>query len=142
MNEIIQIEPNLTLSRADQLFQIHFKKEECACPCGCGMGFEHVEPEAKLGLWFIRVSLNTPMYLTSVCRCAEYNKKIGGSELSEHQYGRAFDVSCKDSWYRAKLLSVLLGYPHLFKRIGVYKDEKIIHMSLGPELAEQIVFVR
>ena len=68
----------------------YFKREEFACKCGCG--FSAVDYELLTVLTDIREHFDSPVVITSACRCIEYNKSIGGTEHSYHTKGLAADI--------------------------------------------------
>jgi uncharacterized protein YcbK (DUF882 family) len=121
-------------------FLIFFTKKDCLCPCGCGNGIEQIKPETKHNLYLLRSVLQMPIYPTSGFRCVEHNKTVSKTNKSEHLFGNAFDIRCSNSTYRALILKYALSYTN-FKRIGVYKDIPIIHLGLGWDLAEPIVYI-
>jgi uncharacterized protein YcbK (DUF882 family) len=67
----------------------HFNRSEFACQCGCG--FDTVDIELSEALEVVRQYFMAPVTITSGCRCAEHNQKIGGSPKSKHVEGRAAD---------------------------------------------------
>ena len=68
----------------------YFRRSEFACNCGCE--YDTVDFALAKVVDTIREHFAAPVYITSGCRCPEYNKKIGGSKFSQHQYGRAADI--------------------------------------------------
>jgi uncharacterized protein YcbK (DUF882 family) len=72
----------------------HFNRSEFACQCGCC--FDTVDVELLRVLEKVRHHFMRPVIVTSGCRCQNHNKKIGGSENSQHLYGRAADIKVKD----------------------------------------------
>jgi len=68
----------------------HFNRSEFACKCGCG--FDTIDTETLKVLEEIRAHFNSPVKITSGCRCAAYNKKVGGKKHSQHLRGRAADI--------------------------------------------------
>jgi len=77
------------MRRPGQLSQ-HFWRREFACKCGCG--FDTVDAELVDVLETIRFELGEKgIRITSGCRCAEHNAKIGGSPQSQHLLGKAAD---------------------------------------------------
>ena len=71
----------------------HFTQDETACKCGCGFDEQNVELYAILD--DLREHFNTPIKLTSGNRCAQHNRREGGSRYSQHIYGRAVDMKVK-----------------------------------------------
>jgi uncharacterized protein YcbK (DUF882 family) len=72
----------------------HFTRAEFCCSCGCG--FDTVDAELLNCLEYIREHFGEPVTINSGCRCPDYNAEVGGSENSQHLYGRAADISVKD----------------------------------------------
>lgn len=66
-----------------------FKRSEFECSCGCGFGTVDAELLTLLGL--VRSYFREPVVITSGCRCAEHNAKVGGAPNSLHTQGRAAD---------------------------------------------------
>lgn len=69
----------------------HFNRQEYACHCGCG--FAAVDKKLNEILEDIRSHFTMPLIINSACRCAAYNKKIGGASKSQHTMGMAADIS-------------------------------------------------
>ena len=68
----------------------HFKRREFACKCGCG--FDTVDLETLTLLQDIRLHFDAPVIINSGCRCAAYNRRVGGAAASQHVFGRAADI--------------------------------------------------
>ena len=68
----------------------HFRRLEFACKCGCG--FDTVDLETLTLLQDIRLHFNAPVIINSGCRCAAYNRRVGGAAASQHVFGRAADI--------------------------------------------------
>ena len=45
----------------------------------------------------VRQHFMKPVTITSGCRCANHNYRIGGAKDSQHIYGRAADIQVKDT---------------------------------------------
>ena len=71
----------------------HFKKSEFTCKCGCGMN--NISIELVKVLEDIRNHFGQPCTVTSGCRCASHNKKVGGVQGSRHVVGKAADIYVK-----------------------------------------------
>jgi len=71
----------------------HFSRSEFACKCGCG--FDTVDVELLRLLEEIREKYNQPITINSGCRCSNHNAAVGGSNNSQHLYGRAADIVVK-----------------------------------------------
>lgn len=72
----------------------HFDRSEFECSCGCG--FATVDIELLKVLEVVRKKFNSPITITSACRCPEYNSEIGGAYGSKHKQGIAADIVVKD----------------------------------------------
>lgn len=69
----------------------HFKKSDFACECGCG--FDEIDLKLVRLLEDIRQHFGgKPLYISSGCRCAKHNKKVGGVQGSRHVQGKASDI--------------------------------------------------
>jgi uncharacterized protein YcbK (DUF882 family) len=60
----------------------YFSKEEFACRCQCG--YDSVSAELLQVLTDVRQHFNSPVAITSGCRCQARNKAVGGEEKSRH----------------------------------------------------------
>lgn len=68
----------------------HFKVSEFACKCGCG--FKNINLELVKVLENIRSHFgDKPLIITSGCRCATHNKRVGGVQGSRHVTAKAAD---------------------------------------------------
>lgn len=68
----------------------HFSRREFMCHCGCG--FATVDVELISVLEDLRVHFDSPILITSGCRCASHNRRVGGAPDSEHLRGTAADI--------------------------------------------------
>jgi len=48
---------------------------------------------SKFGFEPLRKEFNEPLHINSFYRCPELNKQIGGASTSQHQEGKAIDIS-------------------------------------------------
>ena len=72
----------------------HFKKSEFACKDGCG--FDSINHNLVALLEDIRSHFGgKPLVITSGCRCAKHNAKVGGVQGSRHVLGKASDFYIK-----------------------------------------------
>jgi uncharacterized protein YcbK (DUF882 family) len=67
-----------------------FSRWEFECPCGCG--FDTVDHALVTLLQELRNDLGARITINSGCRCDSHNDSVGGSENSQHLYGRAADI--------------------------------------------------
>lgn len=68
----------------------HFKQSEFACKCGCG--FNSIDLKLLKILDEIREHFGKPLTISSGCRCATHNAKVGGVKGSRHVLGKASDI--------------------------------------------------
>lgn len=86
----------------------HFTSTELRCPCCQKV---HVEPVLLTLVEKIRSILgDIPMYPTSVYRCPEHNREIGGSPNSKHMLGLAMDFQLKDMAYAEAVKRIEAAY--------------------------------
>lgn len=71
----------------------HFKKTEFTCKCGCG--FNNIDLKLVKVLEEIRNHFGQPCTVTSGCRCATHNARVGGVQGSRHVVGKAADIYVK-----------------------------------------------
>lgn len=72
----------------------NFAREEFECKCGM-CGEDTVDAELITVLQDVRDHFGKGVRVTSGVRCEVYNKKIGGSDKSQHILGRAADIQVK-----------------------------------------------
>lgn len=68
----------------------YFKRTEFLCGCGCGFGT--VDYELAEVLDDVREHFDSAVFVTSGCRCAAHNRRVGGAPDSEHLRGTAADI--------------------------------------------------
>ena len=98
----------------------NFKKEELECPCcnECEM-----DPVLLTRLQSLRDIMDTPLVITSGYRCENHNEAVGGSERSQHLFGKAVDIKIKDldSATRHKLIKT--SFDIGFSGVGIGKTK-------------------
>lgn len=72
----------------------NFKKEEFTCKCGCGLN--NIDLRLVKILDDIRDHYNSPLIITSGCRCEKNNRSAGGVSSSRHLIGKASDFYVKN----------------------------------------------
>ena len=75
----------------------HFKRSEFSCKCkGKYCSPLHMNVDLRLVeiCEVIRQHLNTPIRISSGCRCKTWNKLQGGVDDSSHVFGFAADLHC------------------------------------------------
>lgn len=100
----------------------HFQRHEFACRCGCG--FDTVDAQTLEALESIRQHFNQPVTITSGCRCAAHNARVGGARNSQHTHGRAADIRVRNitpsavaQWIEANISHVSVGRYGTFTHI-------------------------
>lgn len=56
-----------------------------------------------------RVALDAPVFISSGFRSPELNRRVGGVSNSQHQFGEAADLRCKDVATLRRLFEILCG---------------------------------
>jgi len=109
----------------------NFERREFACRCKCG--FNTADAELLAVLNDLRTWIDKPIAVPSGCRCKAWNKKVGGSENSQHLYGKAADIVVEDTpavdvvAYLNALYSDTYG-------IGLYSAwPRLTHIDVRPE---------
>ena len=109
----------------------NLSRHEFACKCGCG--FDTVDIETVDVIQGVCDHFICSVFITSGCRCAEHNKKVGGHPRSMHMLARAGD--CKFQGVSPDLVWVYLNgkFPDQYG-LGLYNS--FIHIdtqSTGPK---------
>lgn len=110
----------------------HFTRRELTCKCGCGLCNPRDEL-LHLAEAVRHVLGDTPMIVTSCCRCEKHNRAVGGSPTSKHLTGRALD-------FRPAAMSVFAAYAKIITAwergelpelggIGLYVKKDFIHID-------------
>lgn len=117
----------------------NFSESEFYCTCGCGA--YNMREAFIMRLQYARLQAGVPMIVNSGCRCVKHNEAVGGKADSWHLHGHAADISC-DPAILAKS-GVMASEPQImglilpalieakFKRIGIYFEQKFIHVDDG-----------
>jgi uncharacterized protein YcbK (DUF882 family) len=96
----------------------HFRRSEFACKCG-KCDFDTVDTTLLNVLEEVRGYFGKPVTITSGCRCESHNKDVGGSQNSQHLYGRAADIVVAQTSPQSVYDFVNLMYP-LSLGLGLY----------------------
>jgi uncharacterized protein YcbK (DUF882 family) len=70
----------------------NFSRSEFKCKCG-ECDFDTVDAALIWVLEDVRGHFQSPVNITSGCRCGPHNKREGGSDNSQHLYGKAADIT-------------------------------------------------
>ena len=96
----------------------YFKREEFACKCGCG--FTTVDVDLLEVLEDVRQNFDSPVNITSACRCTNHNTSVGGEVKSKHLFGLACDIQVNNVTPKRVQDYLLNKYPNS-KGIGSYE---------------------
>jgi len=102
----------------------NLSRHEVACNCGCG--FDTLDIETARVVQEVCDHFKTTVTITSGCRCATYNKKIGGAARSQHVRGRALD--CKFKGVKPEAVAEFLQ-EHYADRYGFKAYATFIHID-------------
>lgn len=114
--------------KVSRLITPHFKLEKFICPC-CDKIIISDRFYRHMGLLEdIRILLDFPIIITSGYRCPLYNKRIGGSEFSQHMI---FATDFRPKWGNGFYQRLKILYEEIDKRFkGVGKYKSWIHGDL------------
>lgn len=125
----------------------HFDTSEFRCPCGsCNYSTDDgvdkfISRNLILLLEAIRAYANQPLFVTSGLRCPARNKAVGGEDNSAHLRGEAADLRVLSSADRYEL--VIAALTKGCRRIGVYKNDRIIHVDVATiGVPQDVMWVR
>lgn len=106
----------------------NFSEYEFECSCGCECG--NISPRLVGKLQVAREALGKPMSITSGVRCADHNKKVGGSKTSSHLAGNATaaDIAWSGNTHLFELVRALMGAG--FRRIGINYEKHFVHVDV------------
>ncbi|MBN2327421.1 MAG: hypothetical protein JXR73_09720 [Candidatus Omnitrophica bacterium] len=96
----------------------NFSLWEFECRCGCGFG--DIKPLLVSSLQKIRDHFGKPVHVNSGCRCAEHNRRVGGSKISQHLYGLAADIRVEGATPEETARFAVTLAPFRDGGIGVY----------------------
>ena len=102
----------------------HFKPSEVASK---GDHSLLVVPQALDCLEQLRLAMGRPLVILSAYRDPLHNARVGGAPLSQHKFGRAFDIRLGDI-DRDELINKARACG--FNGIGSYKT--FVHVDIGP----------
>lgn len=114
-----------------EMLSKYFSKDELACR-HCQQCQVHAQLLVKLE--DLRELVGRPIKVNSGYRCAEHNKKIGGSKNSQHVQGTAADLAVPAGMTLADFYKAA---DRIFKTggVGVYPSENFIHVDVRPTRA-------
>lgn len=115
---------------------IYFNEQEFeACTPSCK--YEQINEGSLSRLDLCRGLAKTPFVLSSAYRSREYEISKGRSGNGAHVEGRAFDIRCRDSVCRFRIVAAALEVG--FTRIGIGKT--FIHLDDSPNLIQNVIWL-
>jgi len=113
----------------------HFSRKEFVCP-DCGW----MEPDEKLvaALEKLRMLAGVPIWITSGCRCAVWNRRVGGKPKSQHLVGKAADIVIQGAYPHeaAKMAEMIDDFKN--GGIGIYPTRGFIHVDVRDKVARWV----
>lgn len=114
----------------------HFDSTEFLCKCGCGQGGDSMNMTFVHKLERARTLAETSFVITSGYRCAEYNRKVGGTSDSDHLVGNAADIAAQNSTKKFAIVNALMEEG--FTRIG--DGEDFVHVDNSITKAQKVMW--
>ena len=113
-----------------KIYTKNFTVKELSCQCDHCKNFEisKMNIPFMLKLQKIRDLMAEPIVTTSAYRCKAHNEAVGGVSTSFHTKGRAVDIRCTDSVYRANLVQ----YAITAGCYGIGISSEFIHLDDRP----------
>lgn len=102
----------------------YFNDDEFACKCGCGLN--NLNPELRRRLEKAREEAGVPFTITSACRCAAHNKKVGGVSNSAHLVGQAADIVTLPE----RRLAIVRALTNNFDRVIINFEKNFTHVDV------------
>lgn len=115
----------------------HFHDNEFRCKCCKGLPKAGISPRLFDKLEHLReaVSLHlgkeTPLIVLSGYRCKKHNEAVGGVPNSYHVQGKAADIKLPDRMTFGQFRELCLKVG--ITRIGLYHDQRFVHVDVGEE---------
>lgn len=119
----------------------HFSSLEISCNCGCGI--ENVSEIFMLALDHFRDYCDFPVYVSSICRCLAYNKKLGGKDTSSHISTRMSMSVAADLLLPKDLKQRYIFFSGIFRcfnRIGISLKDEFVHVDIDKTKLQDIVW--
>ena len=110
----------------------NFMSYEFACKgliC-CG-GSVPMNPALVASLQLFRDYVDAPVVINSGFRCITHNVEIGGTQGSQHTFGRAVDIKLVGDMTIDDMV-VVAERIHLFRMGGIGRYETWLHLDVGP----------
>ena len=119
----------------------HLTRGEIACKCRCGFGLHDDDFYYNTALAFEQIrkmvckytGKDTPIRITSGCRCKAHNDRIEGSKNSQHIKGRALDLECPTGVVFDDFKAMCEAVISDSGGVGSYPKKNMIHIDLRGE---------
>lgn len=113
----------------------NFSQHEFDCHCG-GAHPSPMDYSLIVTLQHMRNILGRKVKINRGFSCPYWNEKIGGSETSQHLFGRGVDVHCVDNIYRAEL--IIAAFKAGFTYVKIYKTH--VHLDNRSSKKQKLEF--
>lgn len=90
----------------------------------------------------LREAWGKPIYVTSGYRCSELNKRVKGSNTSQHRTGQAADVKVGSKADNKRLFQLIQRLRLPFDQLIDEYNYSWIHISYSPKNRRQILHIR
>lgn len=112
----------------------NFSLKEFSCKNGVWVPAKYIENVQELAnnLQILACFINVPIYINSGYRTEDYNKKVGGSENSQHLYAKAADIRVKTDMSTECLYGIIEGLirTNQMKQGGVGLYGNFVHYDI------------
>ena len=115
----------------------HLSIVEILCNCGCGFGSKKGDFSLKTAIMFERIrnalctfrGREVQLYVSSACRCEEYNTRVGGAKKSQHKKGFALDILKPDGVSYKDFYRIVCDVVRRQGVVGQYASGSFIHID-------------
>lgn len=119
----------------------HLTAKEVSCKCGCGYCSKPENFSCKTALAFEeirravseKIGKDTPIIISSGCRCPEHNYNIGGAVNSRHMHGDALDLVCPEGISYEDFYDICDKVIGNKGGVGKYLNKNIVHIDTRGE---------
>ena len=105
----------------------HFDRSEFQCKCFNECGKDTVDAELITVLEDVREHFNQPVRINSAYRCSVSNKRVNGSENSQHLNGKAADITVDNITPLGVLSYLTSKYPNKY---GIGRYQSFTHIDV------------
>ena len=104
----------------------NFTRPEFACKCGCG--FDDISHTLVQVIQRVRDHFDSPVVVSSGCRCLPHNARVGGVKNSRHTIGHAVDFAARGHSAQ-EVLAYVQQQPEIKYSYAI--DSNYVHMDIG-----------